>query len=262
MRASYLGAWLGAVTVCSASLWVQPAIARDEQPADEAEPPRRAAPVPRLTPRLSPRPPSPKAPSTSPPPASRPPASPPATSPPRSSSPTPADGAPPAPTTLQGAPPVLLPYRDLDPPPGYVEKHRFNGALLGGGGLVLGLTYGASIIYGGAHKFENGLGGLAVPVIGPWIAIGGRDFTCDVDTSLNGLDVSTKETQECVAAQTQTAAFLVGLGIGQFIGASLLTVGLLDRRRSWLRADLAGVQMEFDVSPWPGASGISARGTF
>jgi O-succinylbenzoate synthase len=84
----------------------------------------------------------------------------------------------------------------------------------------------------------------------------------DVDVTRRVRESYPVETQECVAAQTQAAAFLVGLGIGQFIGASLLTVGLLDRRRTWLRADLAGIQVDFDVSPWPGTTGFSARGTF
>lgn len=162
---------------------------------------------------------------------------------------------------VPGAMPVLLPYKNLDPPDGYVEKHRFNGALLGGGGLVLGITYLTSIFYGASFGFENGLGSLGVPVLGPWLSIAKRDFTCDVDTSLSGLD-STDETQECVASQTKTAAFLVGLGIGQLVGASLVTVGLLDRRKVWLRADLAGLAVDFDVVATPTNTGIWAHGSF
>jgi hypothetical protein len=145
-----------------------------------------------------------------------------------------------------------------------VERSRFNTALIGGGALVLGITYGAAIAYGGSQSFENGLGAVAVPVLGPWIAIGNRDFTCNVDTdpSLDGLESSTNETQACVANQTQTAAFLVGLGVGQLVGASLITVGLLDRKRSWVRADLAGMQVDFDVVAVPQLTGIVAQGTF
>jgi hypothetical protein len=130
---------------------------------------------------------------------------------------------------------------------------------------VLGITYVAAIAYASSQGFENGLGAVAVPVLGPWLAIGQRDFTCAVNTTPSDVDMlegSTAETQKCVASQTQTAAFLVGLGVGQLVGASLLTVGLLDRKRSWVRADLAGLTVDFDVVSSPQGGGIWAHGSF
>lgn len=130
---------------------------------------------------------------------------------------------------------------------------------------MLGITYVAAIAFAGSQGYDNGLGAVVVPVLGPWLAIGQRDFTCSVNTTPTDVDMlegSTADTQECVASQTKTAAFLVGLGVGQLVGASLLTVGLLDRRRSWVRADLAGLTVDFDVAPGPQGGSIWAHGTF
>jgi hypothetical protein len=155
----------------------------------------------------------------------------------------------------------------MEPPPGYVEKSKWNVALLAGGGLVLAVTYGTAIGYGASQNFENGLGALGVPVLGPWMAMGQRDFTCDIEQPTLGstpddIDRSQAKAQACIANQTATAGFLVGLGVGQLVGASLFTVGLLDHKRQWVRMDLAGVQTEFDIVATPSWSGLTARGRF
>ncbi len=161
-------------------------------------------------------------------------------------------------------PPLLPAYKNLDPPPGYEMRTRFNGPLLVGGGIVMGMTYATSLIYGAGQKFENGLGALAFPVFGPWMALGSRDFTCDVNTdgSVSDIEDSQEEAEACIANQTATAGILVGLGVGQLVGASLMTIGLLDRERQWLRTDIAGVATRFDVIATPGWTGLGARGEF
>jgi hypothetical protein len=172
----------------------------------------------------------------------------------------------PAPVLPSGAflPPVLPAYPKMDPPPGYVLKTYFNGALLGGGGLVLAVTWGSSIGYGASQDFDNGLGALAVPVLGPWMALGKRDFSCDVRTTtdITGIEDSQNDVEACIANQTSTAGFLVGLGVGQLVGTALLTVGILDRRKRWVRMDIAGLQVDWDAVATPAFSGVSARGQF
>lgn len=152
----------------------------------------------------------------------------------------------------------------MDPPSGYEMRTRYNGPLLLGGGIVLGMTYATSLLYGAGKKFENSLGSLALPVFGPWMALGSRDFSCEVDTSgsVSDIEDSQKEAEACIANQTATAGILVGLGVGQLVGASLLTIGLLDREKQWLRTDLAGVETRFDVVATPDFAGLGARGRF
>ena len=165
------------------------------------------------------------------------------------------------------APPLLPAYGKMESPPGYVEKSKWNVALLAGGGLVLAVTYGTAIGYGASQNFENGLGALAIPVLGPWMAMGQRNFTCELEQLTAGVDIdeferSQAEAQACIANQTATAGFLVGLGVGQLVGASLLTVGLLDHKRQWVRMDLAGIEAQFDIVATRSWSGLTVRGRF
>lgn len=158
-------------------------------------------------------------------------------------------------------PPVLPAYKRLPPPAGYVEKRTFNYPLLYGGAATLVLTYGLSLIYGGSNDFKNGLGGLAAPLIGPWLAIGQRNFNCPVVVTTD-IDQSTRDVSRCVTKEAQAVGVLVGLGIGQMIGGVLLTVGLLDRKKSWLRADLAGLAVRLDAHTGPWGTSLVATGSF
>lgn len=161
-------------------------------------------------------------------------------------------------------PPLLPAYQKAEPPPGYELRTKWNAPLLVGGGLVMGLTYTMSLIYGGGKSFENGLGSLAVPVFGPWMALGARDFSCNVDTdgTVSEIEESQKKAEACIANQTATAGILVGLGVGQLVGASLFTVGILDREKQWIRSDLLGIQARVDVMASPGWAGLTASGAF
>lgn len=235
----------------------------DDGEPDSAAAPTAApapAPAPRLTPRLRPRPVVPSAPAPAAPPPQVAPA--PAKAPVTQS--TPLSPLAIAPASAAFYPPVLPAYKDLAPPPGYVETRQWNAAFLVGGGVVLAATYAASLGYGASQDYENGLGGLAVPVFGPWISLANRDFNCDVDsaTDVDGIADSQESLETCIAEQTTAAGFLVGLGVGQLVGAALVTVGLLDSRRRWVRADLAGVEVGFDVAANPYFSGLQATGQF
>lgn len=169
------------------------------------------------------------------------------------------------PSLLGGFRPPLLPaYREAEPPPGYELRIKWNAPLLAGGGIVLGATYIMSMIYGAGKNFENGLGSLAVPIFGPWMALGARDFSCNVNTdgTVSEIEDSQKKAEACIANQTATAGILVGLGVGQLVGTSLLTVGILDREKQWIRSDLLGIQARLDVALSPGWTGVTASGEF
>lgn len=129
---------------------------------------------------------------------------------------------------------------------------------------MLGATYTMSLLYGAGKSFENGLGSLAVPILGPWLALGARDFSCNVDTdgTVDEIEDSQKKAEACIANQTATAGILVGLGVGQLVGTSLFTVGLLDREKQWIRSDLLGVKARVDVVASPAWAGLTATGEF
>lgn len=152
------------------------------------------------------------------------------------------------------APPVL-PYREgVEPPQGYVQSSYRNGALMTGGGLSFGAAYVGGLIYGIGKSFDNGTGWLAVPIIGPWAAIGSRDFKCKSSRQVTQSDID-----QCVdgaLSEVTSITFLAMMGIGQVVGATLFFVGVGDTTEEWVRADVAGV----DVSADAGQVGDSGYG--
>jgi hypothetical protein len=156
-------------------------------------------------------------------------------------------------------------FKNLPPPPGYVDRYRFNSPLIISGGVTFGTTYLVSIVRGATDGFKNGMGGLAVPLIGPWLAIANRKIDCNVTVSSgagdinDSIDDSTNDATKCFAKEAATIAVMTGLGIGQLIGATLLAAGLIDRRHYYLRSDLAtlSIQPAFDLQNL----GLVVRGT-
>ena len=152
------------------------------------------------------------------------------------------------------APPVL-PYREgVEPPQGYVLSAQRNGGLMTGGGLTWGAAYAGGLVYALSKGFDNGTGWLAAPIVGPWGAIGGRDFRCQSSQS-----VTQKEIDSCVDGaldEVTSITLLAMLGLVQAVGATLFFVGVGDKHQEWVRTDLAGVQLKADV----GSVGDSAQG--
>jgi len=166
-------------------------------------------------------------------------------------------------------PPVLPVYKNLDPPPGYVEVRSFNRSLLWSGGVVLVLSYGVSVGYAAAHSEDKGMGAMAVPILGPWLALGQRKFSCDIDTGIptgvdgiDNIEQSAEDAQACWANQVKVGAIMTGLGVGQLVGTLMVTAGLLDQKRTWVRADLGPVSLRIDPLAGPGMSGLVTSGSF
>ncbi len=140
--------------------------------------------------------------------------------------------------------PVALPaYGKYPPPPGYVQRSRGNTGFLVVGTATLVVTYAASIIYGAANDFENQGGFTALPVAGPFVAAGNRDFSCPPLTGTLDpvvLEENARACQEKTVSEATAVAVLAGLGLGQLFGATLTTAGLLDRTKVWVRTDLVG----------------------
>ena len=121
---------------------------------------------------------------------------------------------------------MLQAYKRLPPPPGYVVRRSFNKPTFYGGAGTLVLTYSLALIYGAGNDFKNGMGGLAVPLLGPWLALGQRNFNCQAQISTD-VDQTTQDVSKCITREAQAVGLLVGLGIGQLIGGVLVVAGML-----------------------------------
>ena len=132
--------------------------------------------------------------------------------------------------------PALLPYREgLPVPPGYRVEHRGANGLIGAGLASLIISYTTAIVLGASANFKNGAGWLALPVVGPWAAIGARSYQCANDPLL-----ATK----CVSgafSEVQTIAILSGDAVVQATGAVLLIAGLASGHDELVRSDLATI---------------------
>jgi hypothetical protein len=137
--------------------------------------------------------------------------------------------------------PPLLPYRKgLPVPDGYRVVRRSATGLLVGGGLTFVAAYGAGLALAAGESFENGSGYLAIPVIGPWAAIGGRSFKCIAPVATTA-QAAQKATNKCVAAafdEVTTVVFLTADGLIQATGAVLFLVGLGSGYEELVREDL------------------------
>jgi len=146
--------------------------------------------------------------------------------------------------------PALLPYRaGLPVPPGYHVEHRSANGLIGGGLVTLVVSYATALVVGASDKFENGTGWLALPVIGPWAAIGARSYGCDNDPL---------HANACVNGafnEVQTIAILSADAVVQATGAVLFIAGLASGRDELVRND-SPVALRFS----PRALGASAFG--
>lgn len=133
--------------------------------------------------------------------------------------------------------PLVLPYRSGVPVPrGYHVERRPATGLLVTGGVTLGVGYLTALGIGLHHEFSDGMGWTALPVLGPWAAIGARDFDCNVsgiDDVDNIDDINTETTAEeaerCIR-RAQSEAISIALlavdGMIQATGAILLVAGL------------------------------------
>jgi len=202
-----------------------PSAAPKPAPAPVAPPPPPAAPAPKPVP-------------PPPPPEAKPaPAAAAAAAAPAAPKPAPAPVAPPPaalPSPLPvGFYPAILPYRaGLPIPPGYHVEHRAATGMIGGGLATLLLGYGTAIVLGATADVKDGTGWLALPVIGPWLAIGARSYHCSNDPTL---------ANQCVSGafgEVQTIAILSADAVVQATGAVLFVAGLASGRDELVRSDL------------------------
>ena len=145
-----------------------------------------------------------------------------------------------------GAPPVL-PYRDGQPvPPGYRLEGTGGGGLIAAGLLIGGAVYAGGLIAAANSGFSNGTGWLALPIAGPWIAIGSRKIIgCDTVTEEQAVE-GFEPISECKDAARDYASgvgFLTGAGIFQAVGLTLVALGISNRDYQLVRYDVAGFEL-------------------
>jgi len=170
---------------------------------------------------------------------------------------------PAAATGLESLPP-LLPYkRNLPVPPGYRVVERSATGLIAGGGLTFAAAYLAGLGLAATQKFGNGTAYTAIPVIGPWAAIGGRSFHCKVPVSVNVTSAAVqKSLNQCVGtafSEVTTVVFLTADGLVQATGAVIFFIGLASGYEELVRSDLPKTAIY--VLPEGGAA-LSVSGNF
>ncbi len=161
---------------------------------------------------------------------------------------------PPAPSPQPAAPfvyrPPLLPYRDdLPIPPGYHVETSTNSGLVIGGGVLFGIGYLTGLLVASSEDFGNGTSWLAVPIIGPWAAIGARSFTCSAAT--------VETTKKCVNRafdEVETITFMTVDGLVQATAVGLIIAGIASQKSELVRNDikLGGLELRdvgFDLAP-------------
>jgi hypothetical protein len=166
------------------------------------------------------------------------------------------------PLTLSNLPP-LLPYRKgLPVPPGYRVVERSATGLKIGGGLTFLGAYAAALGLAATQSFENGTGYTAIPIVGPWAAIGGRTFRCNAPVTTNTVAALQRAINKCVGTafdEVVTVVFLTADGLIQATGATLFFIGLGSGYLELVREDLP--QTAVHVLP-EGGFGLTIRGDF
>jgi hypothetical protein len=167
------------------------------------------------------------------------------------------------PTGLENLPP-LLPYKKgLPVPPGYrLVERSASGLTIGGGVTFLG-SYLAGLGLAASQGFGNGTAYAAIPVLGPWAAIGGRTFRCNATVAVSASEKAVQNAiNQCVGTafnEVTTVVFLTADGLVQATGAVIFFVGLASGYQELVRRDLP--MTAITIFP-EGGFGVSWSGKF
>jgi hypothetical protein len=128
-------------------------------------------------------------------------------------------------------PPPILPYREGEPiPAGYhLEEHPRKG-LVTAGWILTGISYGIGVTAASSASFKNESGWLAVPLAGPWLTLGRRDYHCDKNSH-------NYDSADCVGDVFVVMGLIMD-GVLQTGGGTLLLVGYLSTKQELVRDDV------------------------
>jgi hypothetical protein len=146
--------------------------------------------------------------------------------------------------------PAVLPHREGQPvPPGYRLEERHNRGLANGGFVTFGISYATGLGYAVANGFEDGTGWLALPLAGPWIAIGSQEIKCNKRSLEN-------DCVEQALGGAERITFMTVDGLLQAVGLTLIFVGYGIRTSELVRSDVASLRLELKPR------GVAVTGSF
>ena len=127
-------------------------------------------------------------------------------------------------------------------PPGYRLEERRNRGLTAGGFVTFGISYAAGLGYAVANGFEEGTGWLAVPLVGPWVAISAQEIQCKTPTVANP-NVGNECVEKALGGAERITFFTVD-GLIQAVGLTMVFVGIGMKTTELVRNDVAGLRLE------------------
>jgi hypothetical protein len=124
-------------------------------------------------------------------------------------------------------------WHDGDPvPPGYHVEDVPRSGLVKAGYIVTGIPYFFSVVAALAAKNDNESGWLLLPIAGPWVTMGRRNYGCNPDAN----NPSTGQSLTCVA-DVFVVMGLIFDGIVQATGGALLLAGYVATKPGLVRND-------------------------
>jgi hypothetical protein len=153
------------------------------------------------------------------------------------------------------APPPAAWQPGSPPPPGYHVEDRPRTGLVIAGSVVAGIPYFFSVMTAMAARNDNATGWLFLPVVGPWMTMGQRNYGCN---SVDNANQSTSQSLQCVG-DIFVVMGLIADGVLQATGATLLLVGVAAGKPTLVRDD-----QSLHVTPMQVGTGYGAglAGTF
>jgi hypothetical protein len=147
---------------------------------------------------------------------------------------------------VAAAPPASALEGDI-PPPGYHFEERPRDGLVTAGYLLTLIPWGIGLLGASAASFRNESTWLGIPVLGPWMTIGRRDYVCGRG------DRGAGDAMECVGEVFLVGAYIFD-GILQASGVTLLMVGYMVPKKVMVRDDQQAVR----ITPMRVGSGYGA----
>jgi hypothetical protein len=159
--------------------------------------------------------------------------------------------------------------------PGYRLESEMRSGLAFGGLAVIGIPYAAGLIAAAASGFSKGSGWLALPLAGPFVAMGGRSIDCSF-TSSSGtsptvtIDISKEEAacRDSAIKEARVVALLTVAGLVQTAGTIIMIAGLATQDKTLVRQDLYPASAEeqprfsFNGAYEPGRFRLTAQYNF
>lgn len=132
--------------------------------------------------------------------------------------------------------------------------------------MTLGIGYVVALTTASGDAGGGQQGALAIPLLGPWLALGAKqENPCDLDvtpgTDPASLAATEAQVKTCVTDALNAAArlaFIAADGAVQAIGAALLIAGTAGGRRELVRDDLRRVRVTASTQA-AGHPGITLR---